>query len=158
MAESDFKIMPEGVQSVVIRRSFEVESDEIMPALTDPEILRKWIGAPEMPLSVCEVDARPGGRYRIAWDHPNGTKSWMAGVFVEVSPTRIVATEAHRPDWTGGEMRVTTELRDHQDRGWLRRTIDFSTPAARNLAIGTLAPGAKASFDRLEKVLTEDEE
>jgi uncharacterized protein YndB with AHSA1/START domain len=158
MAESDFRLMPEGAQSVVIRRSFDVESDEIMPAFTDPDILRKWIGGPGMPLSVCEVDARPGGRYRICWDHPDGTKSWMAGVFHEVTPTRIVATEAHRPDWTGGEMRVTTELRDHEDRGWLRRTIDFTTPAARNQAIGTLAPGTRASFDRLEKVLTEEEE
>lgn len=158
MAESDFKLLPEGPQSIVIRRSFAVETEEIMPALLDPEILRKWIGAPEMPLSVCEVEARAGGRYRFGWDHPNGAKSWMAGAFLEVGPAKIVATEAHRPDWTGGEMRVTTELRDHQDRGWLRRIIEFSTPAARNQAIGTLAPGAKASFDRLEKLLTEDEE
>ncbi|MFN4159879.1 MAG: SRPBCC domain-containing protein [Gemmobacter sp.] len=158
MSDSDFRLMAEGPHSLVIRRSFEAEGEEIIKAMLDPELLPKWMGAPEMPVTTCEVDARPGGRYRIAWTQPNGAKSWMAGRLIDIGPDRIVATEIHRPDWTGGEMRVTTQVKDHEDRGWLRRIVEFSSPAARNQAMGTMAPGTKAGFDRLEKLLTEDEE
>lgn len=158
MTDSDFRLKAEGPHSVIIRRSFDAEGEEIIKALLDPELLMKWMGAPEMPLSVCEVDARAGGRYRMAWTRPDGSKAWMAGTFIDIGPAHVVATELHRPDWTGGEMRVTTQVKDHEDRGWLRRVVAFSSPEARNLAMGAMAPGVKASLDRLEAVLTEEEE
>ncbi len=155
MADSDFTLKPEGPQGVVIRRSFDAPAEKIMAALLDPALLPQWMGAPDMPLSVCEVDARAGGRYRMAWTRPDGSEAWMAGHFVDVAPAKIVATEIHRPDWTHGEMRVTTEARDHDGRGHLRRIVEFGSPAARNATMGTMAPGTATGFDRLEKLLTQ---
>lgn len=158
MADSDFRLYPEGDTAVVIRRSFEAEAEDVIRAHLDPAKLAQWMGAPEMPLSVCEVDAKPGGRWRMAWTRPDGTQSWIAGVFAEVSDSRIAFTEFHRPDWVGGETRVIIEARDHDDRAHLRRVVTFSTPQARGQAIGTMAAGHKACLDRLETLLGADED
>ncbi len=160
MADSDFRLYPEGDASVVIRRSFEAEAEEVIRAHLDPEQLPKWMGAPEMPLALCEVDARPGGRYRMAWTRPDGSQSWIAGHFVEIAEARIAFTEYHRPDWVGGETQVIVEARDHDDRAFLRKIVTFSSPQARGKAIGAMAPGTAACLDRLEVLLgsTEEEE
>lgn len=153
MSESDFSLKTQGDQNVVIRRSFAAPAEKILAALLDPALLAQWMGAQEMPLDPCEVDARQGGRYRMAWTRPDGSKAWMAGHFLELARGRIVATELHRPDWTQGELRVTTEVRDHDGRGHLRRIVEFGSPAARNATVGTMAPGTMAGFDRLAAVL-----
>jgi uncharacterized protein YndB with AHSA1/START domain len=156
MSDSDFTLKTKGAQAVVIRRSFEAPAEKILAAFLDPALLTQWMGAPEMPLSVCEVDAQAGGRYRMAWTRPDGSQAWMAGRFAEIAPGRIVASEIHRPDWTQGEMQVTTDVVDHEGRGHLRRIVEFGTPEARNATMGTMAPGTIAGFDRLEALLGQE--
>lgn len=152
MAESDFTIRAEGEAAVIARMSFEARPEALIKALTDPDKIRAWMGAPEAPLKVCEVDARPGGRFRLAWAFPDGAEAWSAGVFDTLAEDRIGHTEAHRPDWTGGETRVLKEVRAHEGRSWLRQTIQFSGPLARGSALGTMAAGMQASWARLAEV------
>ncbi|HMO09782.1 MAG TPA: SRPBCC domain-containing protein [Paracoccaceae bacterium] len=153
MSDSDFTIRPEGEAAVIAQMSFGAKPEALRRALTDPEMLAKWMGAPEAPLKVCEVDARPGGRFRLAWAFPDGTQAWSAGVFETLAEDRIGHTEAHRPDWTGGETRVVKQIRAHEGRTWLRQATRFSGPMARGAALGSMAPGVQASWARLAEVL-----
>lgn len=153
MSESDFTIRPEGEAAVIAQMSFEAKPEAVLKALTDPGVMAKWMGAPQAPLKLCEVDARPGGRFRLAWAFPDGAEAWSAGVFDTLAEDRIGHTEAHRPDWTGGETRVLKQVRAHEGRTWLRQTTLFSGPMARGSALGTMAAGVQASWARLAEVL-----
>lgn len=152
MTDSDFTIRADGEAAVIVLMSFEAKAEALMKALTDPEMLRAWMGAPEAPLSVCEVDARPGGRFRLAWSFPDGAQAWSAGVFDTLAEDRIGHSEVHRPDWTGGETRVLKQVRAHEGRSWLRQTTLFSGPMARGAALGTMAAGMRSSWARLAEV------
>jgi uncharacterized protein YndB with AHSA1/START domain len=129
-----------------------------MAAHLEPRILARWMGAPEMPLAACEVEARAGGRWRMAWARPDGSQCWAGGTIAELGPDRLVMSEAHRPDWTQGPLRVTLEVREHDERIWLRRTIAFATPAARDALAGAMTPGLKAAYARLQAAMDAEDE
>ncbi|QYK40681.1 MAG: SRPBCC domain-containing protein [Paracoccaceae bacterium] len=153
MTDSEIRLAPEGPQSLVLRADYDAYGHQVMKAHLDPAILAAWMGSPEMPLSVCEVDARAGGRYRMAWTRPDGSQSWMAGTILELAADRLVMTELHRPDWTHGELRVTLQVKDQDERAWLRRVVEFSSPAARGELAAAMSPGLKSCYGRLQAAM-----
>jgi uncharacterized protein YndB with AHSA1/START domain len=57
-------------------------------------------------MPVCEIDLRVGGKYRYVWQHTNGNKMGMGGVYREITPPeRIVSTEKFDESWYPGEAR-----------------------------------------------------
>lgn len=84
---------------------------EVFAAWTDPDLLGRWFAPGEMSARVSELDARPGGRFRVEMHHPSGVVHTVAGAYREVQPNqRLVFTWA----WEGEaapETTVTVELR-----------------------------------------------
>jgi uncharacterized protein YndB with AHSA1/START domain len=154
VAESDFTIGAEGAQAILAERSFGADPAALIWAFLEPDTLRAWLGSPEMPLDLCEVDPQPGGRFRHAWTRPDGSRAWSAGYFRELNAERIVHSEQTRPDWSGGEMLVVKQVVP-QDGGrtLLRLHMTFATPMARGQALASMAPGLRACLDRLDAVL-----
>ena len=72
-----------------IRRSFGVAPEKVWRAWTDPKALSQWFG-PARPASVTavEIELCVGGRYRIAFDTPDGDAHEVSGVYQEVVPHR----------------------------------------------------------------------
>ena len=62
---------------------------------TRPEHLCRWLAGPEgWTMTVCEVDLRPGGGYRVVWRAPDGREAGLRGVYQEiVAPERLVSIE-----------------------------------------------------------------
>lgn len=150
---ADFAIRPEGDALIIAQVSFKAAPEALHRALTDPEQVRQWMGAPEMPLQVCEVDARPGGRFRMSWTFPDGGTSWLAGTFSEIAPERLAHVEMVRPDWTGGEVQVLRQIRAHEGRTWLRQTSRYRDALMRGQVLGAAGPGLRASWTRLAVLL-----
>lgn len=151
-------VAPDGAQGLALRAAYDDwDAEDILRAHLEPALLSKWMGAPEMPLEVCEIEAKAGGRWRLCWVRPDGSKSWAAGNVVEVGEDRLVMTEEHRPDWTHGPCRVTVQVKDHDDKGWVRRLVEFQTPAVRDEVAAAMAPGLQAAYARLGKALDEEE-
>jgi len=84
---------------------------EVFAAWTDPAILGRWFAPGEMWAQVAELDARPGGRFRVEMHHPSGVVHTVSGSYREVEPNRrLVFTWA----WEGEaapETTVTVQLR-----------------------------------------------
>ncbi len=84
---------------------------EVFAAWTDPEILGRWFAPGEMSARVAELDARPGGRFRVEMHHPSGVVHTVSGSYREVEPNRrLVFTWAWEGD-DAPETTVTVQLR-----------------------------------------------
>ena len=114
---------PTAELSVRVSRFVRAPRERVFEAWIRPELRRKWwgTGRPEG-LSVCEIDARVGGRYCMkqtgSCDESPDVGSdyeWiMQGEFLEVdAPRRLVFTwEVNHPNEPKSDERVTVEFRE----------------------------------------------
>lgn len=141
-----------------ITRSFNAPRHLVFQAFTTPALLTRWmLGPPGFTMPVCEIDLRPGGRFRYVWRKPSGTEMGMGGQFVEVvPPTRIVHVESFDEDWTGGETRVTTEFDEHDGVTTVTMTVLYGTKDGRDGALATgMTTGMSAGYLALDALLAE---
>lgn len=148
--------------TLLVTRNFDAPRDKVFDATVQPEMVRKWVlGPPGWTMPVCELDARPGGRFKYEWVKPDGTEEkgmCMRGEFLEVDRDkgREVHTELFDEDWTGGRTTVTSEHKViDETHSRLEMTIEYSSKEARDAAmkIGML-DGMEDSYRRLDELLS----
>jgi uncharacterized protein YndB with AHSA1/START domain/predicted enzyme related to lactoylglutathione lyase len=100
---------------VTVSRRINAPRERIFAAWTTPEDILKWLGPPECQALSAEVDARPGGEYRIRMQSKNMGEVTVRGVFQIVEhPSKLAYTWA----WEGaealsfGETLVTVEFEE----------------------------------------------
>jgi uncharacterized protein YndB with AHSA1/START domain len=87
----------------------------VFRAWTSRDELEAWFGPPSKRVRVVELDARPGGRFRIDLHEPGDAGVLtVTGAYLEVRPPeRLVFTWAWLSDGVPGpESRVVVEFRD----------------------------------------------
>ena len=76
---------------IVMERTLDAPRDLVWDALTDPSQVVKWYGGYGFENPVCEMDVRPGGRWRHVMRTPDGVERPLEFVFVEVvRPEKLV--------------------------------------------------------------------
>ena len=78
---------------VRVTRDFKAPRSLVWQAHTEPSLLQRWIGGyPGWSMPVCEMDVRPGGKYRWRWRmDESGHEFGFFGEFREVeAPARMV--------------------------------------------------------------------
>lgn len=90
---------------VVVARRFAAPRALVFKVWTEPEHVVRWWGPDGFRTTDCEIDLRPGGRYRIAMTGPDGKTYPTEGTYLEVTPPeRLVSDEVFgclgRPDTT----------------------------------------------------------
>jgi uncharacterized protein YndB with AHSA1/START domain len=142
---------------IVVTRSFAATREMLFDCHTKPELVRRWLLGPEgWTMPVCEIDLRPGGKFRYVWSKPANPDLHMSGEFREIDrPNRIVHVERFDEDWAGGEQSVVTTLFKEQGaRTLIHMTIRFSSAEVRAAAMATgMTDGMNASYDRLDAIL-----
>ncbi len=110
-------------ETLRVTRLIRAPRSKVFDAFVTPEIRRKWWFPEEgMECDLCEIDARPGGRYRVNMKDPRGEELReyvCSGEFLEVdSPVRLVFSWtwdhelAEATDPADVQTRVTVELRE----------------------------------------------
>ena len=123
---------------IVMRRTLDAPRDVVWEAFTDPRHVARWYGGRGFENPVCEMDVRPGGRWRHVMRTPDGVDHELEFVFLEVvKPERLVwrnADHGKRPkeDFHDNVMTVTLEEAGRRTR-WTLVTA-FRSIAARDLA------------------------
>ena len=135
-----------------LERAFDASPERVFEACVDPEQLARWWGPRDFTSPSLELDVRPGGRYRIAMQPPDGDLFYLRGEYREVDrPERLVYTfEWEDPD-PDDVTNVVTLTFDDADGG-TRIVLDqgpFATEARHALHEG----GWTDSFVRLAKAL-----
>lgn len=83
-----------------LRREVDVPPHLVWRAWTEPELLMKWFTPAPWRTTACELDLRPGGKFRTVMEGPNGEKNDSTGCVLSVIPGRLlVFTDALGPGY-----------------------------------------------------------
>jgi uncharacterized protein YndB with AHSA1/START domain len=147
-------IAPEGDRHIVVTRRFAAPPQAVYRAHTECRLLQQWLLGPDgWSMPRCQCEARPGGRYRYDWAHPQRAGFWVSGEFVTLEPyRRIVQIERmYLPDPTPENQVETVFAADGSGTLMtLRMTLPDERTRAAMLATG-MAAGMEASYQRLER-------
>lgn len=74
-----------------VRRHLAAPPERVFAAFTSAEVVGQWLTpAPEVKLTVLELDFREGGRYRFAYDGPDGQRMLVGGVYRSIEAPRCL--------------------------------------------------------------------
>ena len=147
--------------TIVMTRAFKAPRRLVWEAMTDAGKLRRWLFAPPgWEMTVCEFDARVGGRYRWAWKTEQADPMMVIhGVMTEVvPPERITHTQVMEMAGCGGdvaEFNVRFELAEGAGgtTSW-RLTLMFPDRQARDGALKWgMEKGMEAGYAVLDAML-----
>jgi len=83
--------MPETAQVLRLERSFDAGVRDVFNAWTDPAVLKRWWSSgPQWTTPIADVDARPGGRYRLMMESESGERHTVVGEYRTVEPPSLL--------------------------------------------------------------------
>jgi uncharacterized protein YndB with AHSA1/START domain len=83
---------------LVLERTVEVPPELVWMAWTVPEHLKPWFTPAPWTTPECEIDLKPGGRFRTVMRSPEGQTFDNVGCYLEIVPhRRLVWTDALAP-------------------------------------------------------------
>jgi uncharacterized protein YndB with AHSA1/START domain len=143
---------------IVITRAFEAPRALVFNAMSQVELLKRWLsGPPGWSMVECENDLKVGGTFRHVWRGPDGAEMAMHGVYREiVPPERIVRTESFELgcDAQAGEQIATLVLTEQGGKTTLTLTVLLPSKEARDGMIASgMERGVSASYDKLDDLL-----
>lgn len=155
---TSLKITPHGEREIRITRVFNAPRRLVYEAMSQPELIRRWLaGPPGWSMVACENDARPGGSFRWAWRGPEGMEMSMHGVYREVvAPERQVRTEIFDTGCEGqaGEQLGTLVLREQGGQTTAEITVLYPSQQARDATLASgMEHGMAASYQQLDALL-----
>jgi uncharacterized protein YndB with AHSA1/START domain len=141
-------------REVLITRVVNAPRRLVFAAWTEPRHLQRWLTGPEgWTMPVCEIDLRPGGRWRYVYRKASGTEMTLTGSVLEVvPPERFVTTESWGPEWP--DTVNTLVLTEVGERTTIALTITYVSKEARDAALDTGAmDGMNRAFELLDELL-----
>lgn len=135
-------------------RVFHAPRALVFEAMTNPAHVARWYGPRGTQLTACEIDLRPGGRFRFVMSGPGGAEIAFSGEYQEVvRPERVVNTWVFEPYPDSPALeKATWEEQDGQTT--VRLSIRFRTVEDYAGWAGSGAFGGWAeTLDRLAEVI-----
>jgi len=149
-----FTVSTPSDREIRMTRLFDAPRHLVFEAMSKPEHIRRWWGqlGEGYSVPVCEVDLRPGGKWRFVNRHPKGEVEFY-GVYREiVPPERVVFTEIFAP-FPDAESVVTSVLSEENGKTRLIVNVQYPSLEVRDMVMKSgMARGAAVSYDRLEEV------
>lgn len=151
---SKLHVEPVGEGQIKMVRTFDAPRRLVVRAMSEPELIKRWLGNSRGELVSVEVDFRVGGRYRYGFRRTgDGGAFALGGVFREIGDGRIVQVESM--EGMPGEAIVTTTLVEQGGKTTLTVISDFGSREVRDIVLATgMADGAGESYDNLERLVT----
>lgn len=133
-------------------RIFDAPRHLVRRAMTEPALVKKWLGGQRSSVTEATCDLRVGGRYRQVFRNPDGSTFFFTGEFREVSPERIVHTELFNGEEPGSL--VTMTLAEMHEKTMVTILMSFPSRPIRDMVVSTgMADGAGESYDALAALL-----
>jgi uncharacterized protein YndB with AHSA1/START domain len=150
-----FAVTTPSDREIRLTRLFDAPRDLVFEAMSKPEHVKEWWGrlGDGYSVPVCEIDLRPGGKWRFVNRTPHGEVAFY-GVYREIAPPdRIVFTEIFE-QFPDTESVVTAVFTDEGGKTRLTATVLYPSLDVRDTVLNTgMAGGAAISYDRLEEVV-----
>lgn len=147
-----FSVTTAGDTDIVITRLFAAPRALVYECLTNPEHIRRWWGnlGDGYSVPVCEMDARPGGKWQFVNRHADGDAAFYGEVLEMDPPTRLVHTEIFEP-FPDAVSVITTTLTEEQGQTRFTAVCRYPSAEVRSMVLGSgMEYGAAQSYDALE--------
>ncbi len=142
--------------TIVMRRTLDAPRQLVWQVLTEPRHVARWYGGHGFENPVCEMDVRPGGRWRHVMRTPDGAEQALHLEFVEVVPPERLVWRNVRPAAAYQDNVMTVTLEEQGKRTAWKLVTRFATLAARDAALGVgFAAVLGEGTERLEAILRE---
>ncbi|MGZ4242568.1 MAG: SRPBCC family protein, partial [Actinomycetota bacterium] len=128
----------------------------VWKAMTTPELVMKWWGPRDIPLTSCEIDLRVGGAWRYVSQAPDGSIHPFKGVYREITPTeRLSYTWIYDVEPISQYEAVeTVSLHEHDGRTTATTLMVHPSKEARDGHINAgMERGMRETLDRLAELL-----
>lgn len=150
-----------GEETLEMSRLFDAPRDLVYRVWTDPRYVALWWGIEGATNPVCEMDLRPGGKWRITMRTSGGTEYPNGGRYLEVvEGEKLVYTdeptemgERNASPARGAVHTVTFADNGQGTRVTLLCRFESREQRDRVIASGFTA-GVNQGFDRLERLLS----
>jgi uncharacterized protein YndB with AHSA1/START domain len=135
---------------IVLTREFDAPRELVFEALSKPEHMSHWWAEQGSTVTVCEMDFRPGGAWRIVTRDASGTEYGFRGEYRDIAPPeRIVQTF----EFEGMPGNISIDSIVLEDLGGRTRVIGRSIFASvedrDGMLQGGMEQGAAEWYDRL---------
>jgi uncharacterized protein YndB with AHSA1/START domain len=146
------ELLPGAPNEIVVQRVFDAPRRLVVKAMTEPELIKRWLGGVRAIVVSAEVDARVGGRYRYVFRRPDGVEFAFNGSFRELTDERVVQSESF--EGKPGESLVTTTFTESGGKTTLHIVIAFESEMVRDIVVRTgMTTGMGESYDKLQELL-----
>ncbi|MEZ6028363.1 MAG: SRPBCC domain-containing protein [Hyphomonadaceae bacterium] len=155
---------------VRITRDLAAPRQLVWDAHTIPALIQRWMsGMPGWSMPVCEMDVRPGGKYRWRWrSDETGAGFGFFGEFKEVdAPVTMMQEEYFDPGDSGDITGAMPVNNPSLNRSTFTETkgvttvvvlLDYGSKAARDAAVSTgMTDGMEISYKSLDAILVEQQ-
>ena len=146
---------PRGDTEFVYTRVFDAPATLVFAAHTDPKHVPQWLLGPEgWSMPVCEIDLRPGGKWRYVWrSNSDGSQFSMHGTYSEVeAPHRIAFTE--QMDDNPGVTNNIVTFEEVGGKTTMTGVVEYPSAEVRQMVLDTgMTRGMDVSYDRLDALL-----
>ena len=129
---------------IQITRVFDAPAAIVFEAWTTPDLVRRWWGTPEHPLTVCDIDLRVGGDWRYAMDMDGAELGWHGTYQAIDEPRRLVSSEVFE-GYPDGEAVDTLTLDEADGTTTLTVVVQHRSKENRD---GHIASGMEAGMQR----------
>jgi uncharacterized protein YndB with AHSA1/START domain len=153
-ASRELKVTTPSDREIVMTRVFDAPRDLVFEAHSSCEHLSNWWGPRKYEIIGCDVDFRPGGRWRVVHRGPDGEEYAFRGEYREiVPPERIVWTFEF--EGMPGQVSVETmTLEEHEGKTTFTSTSVFASVQERDGMLESgMEAGAAETMDRLDEYL-----
>jgi uncharacterized protein YndB with AHSA1/START domain len=156
-SEHQLKVTTPTDREIVMTRLFNAPRELVFDAFTKPEIVKRWLLAPEgWSLAVCEIDLRVGGTFRYVWRNGADEQEFVvSGVYTEITrPARVVHTEHFDDPACPGESLETWTFDERDGVTTFTMSLLYdSTEACKRALESGMDQGTAACYDRLATLL-----
>ena len=136
---------------IVLTREFDAPRNLLFEALSKPDHLRQWWGQAGSTLAHCEMDFRPGGRWRIVEHDQDGQEWGFRGEVREIVKPELIVQTFEFEGMPGHISVETMRLEDLGGRTRVTVTSVFDSVEDRDGMLQSgMEKGASESYDRLE--------
>lgn len=144
---TQLQLVLNGDTDIIVRRDFTHSPARVWRALTEPAMIRQWMGQDAM--TRCEMDLRPGGSFHFEW-----AEFYFSGPILAVdAPHHMTHVEHFNGDTSSGPT-ITTDLVARGTGTRMTMMMRYASAEARAAAIEAgFTDGLDKVYGRLEDLL-----
>ena len=142
-------------RELTITRTYDAPAHLLFEAWSKPEHLMKWFGPVGWPVTMCEVDFRKGGLWRMAMTGPSGQQNTpFGGQYLEIVPNRKIVFDNAFEEPGSRKMVMTVTFEEKDGRTILSWHTLVESMAMKDEYVGLgIEQGGNSGLDQLTDVV-----